>query len=277
MLTEDLFEFLSRANALSLTKYAEITVLFLAVVVVYFLTAKTKARNVVKGILGLIVLWLLSMVSHMYLTSYFLERLLYLAIFIVVVVFAPELRHSLERVVTTGFGGQKSAMTRSDVGEMLNAVADAVGNLSRRRVGALICFEKATDLQQYVNSGIMLDALCSSGLLINIFEKNTPLHDGAVIVRNNRVTAATCYLPLTEQYLSKSFGTRHRAALGLSEESDALIVVVSEETGNIACARDGKLLQFLTPEDVMALMVEHLYGKENSPRLNRMVSDCFEK
>jgi len=277
VLPENIVEFFNRVNALSLTKYAEILVLLMAVAMVYFLTAKTKARRVVEGILGLLIVLMLCIAFRLYMVSYFMEKLLYLAVFVAVVAFAPELRHGLERLVTGGFAGKKKTLTRSGVGEMANAVADAVGNLSRRRVGALICFEKNDNLQQYVDSGIILDAVCSSGLLINIFEKNTPLHDGAVIIRNNRVEAATCYLPLTDQYLSKNFGTRHRAALGLSEESDALVVVVSEETGNIACARNGKLLQFLTPEDVMALMVEHLYGKANTPEINRMVSACFEK
>lgn len=268
---------LNNFNALDPINYVEIAVLAVVVLMFYRMIARTRAVNMARGIIVLAIVFAVAFFLRLQIITYVLECSLYLMGFALVVLFAPELRHALERIGTLGLEAKKNDLTGTDVGEMLNAVADAVGNLSHRRVGALICFEKNTDLQEYVDSGIMLDALCSSGLLINIFEKNTPLHDGAVIIRKKRVVAATCYLPLTEQYLSKKYGTRHRAALGLSEESDALVVAVSEETGNITCARNGKFLQYLTPEDVMALMVEHLYGKENSPRLNGMVSACFEK
>lgn len=277
MATARMQAIMNNFNALDPINYVEIAVLAIAAVIFYRMIARTRAVNMAKGIMVLAAVFVVAFFLRLQIITYVLERSLYLVGFALVVLFAPELRHALPRIGTLGWGGKKNILSRNDIEEMLNAVADAVGNLSRRRVGALICFEKSTDLQVYVDKGIMLDALCSSGLLINIFEKNTPLHDGAVIIREKRVVAATCYLPLTEQYLSKKYGTRHRAAMGLSEESDALVVVVSEETGNITCARNGKFLQFLTPEDVMALMVEHLYGKENSPRLNGMVSACFDK
>jgi len=128
--------------------------------------------------------------------------------------------------------------------------------LAKTKTGALIALERETKLTEWDRTGILLDAIVTNQLLINIFEHNTPLHDGAVIIRENRISSATCYLPLTEsQTLSKELGTRHRAALGLSEVSDALVVVVSEETGTIAMAKEGNLTRNLSPEALKKLLV----------------------
>ena len=138
---------------------------------------------------------------------------------------------------------------------MLEALAATADNLSRHKIGALIVFERETGLGDYIETGIQIDGLISSELFENIFIPNTPLHDGAVIVRGNRIVAASCLLPLTEaRNLSQELGTRHRAAIGLSEQTDALVLVVSEETGTISLARGGALQRYLTNHDVKALL-----------------------
>lgn len=236
----------------------------------------TRAVSMIKGLLILLIGVALANFLHLRYMTYILERSFLFFVVAAAVVFAPELRRLLERLGSFAFFGRDSVISTEEISPMLHAVGDAVGNLSRRRVGALICFERHTGLQEFIDSGIALDSLVSSGLLINIFEKNTPLHDGAVIIRGNRIAAATCYLPMTDQFLPKSLGTRHRAAVGLSEQSDALILIVSEETGDISAARDGNLIRYLTANDVQALMVEHLYGNLKGEKLSKMISRCFE-
>ena len=277
MIAEGLHVLLTKADALTWTNYCEIIAIFLLAIFCLLSIMKTRAASMAKGFLVLLCLIVVAVFLKLPIFIYVLERFAYLFLFVAAVIFAPELRHSLEKIGNLEFLGRRKTISSDKAGNMINAIGDAVGNLSRRKVGALICFEEKTDLLEFIETGIALDALCSSGLLINIFEKNTPLHDGAVIIRKDRVVAATCYLPLTEQYLSKTYGTRHRAALGLSEVSDALIIVVSEETGNIAVAKDGQLRQFLTPQDVMGLLVEHLYGKKNVPEINSLIGSCYEK
>ena len=138
---------------------------------------------------------------------------------------------------------------------MLEEIIVAVSDLSKNRTGAIIAMEQDTGLNEYIETGVRIDGVISAGLLINIFEPNTPLHDGAVIIRKNRIAAAGCFLPLTEsQNLSKQLGTRHRAALGLTEISDSLVVIVSEETGVISFAREGKLSRYLDTKSLKEIL-----------------------
>ena len=237
----------------------------------------TRAVSMVRGLFILVFIFLCAKMLNLQLITYILERSVYFFIAAAAVVFAPELRRVLERMGTFRFLRSGASMGEQEVERVVKATVEAVANLSRRQVGALICFECNTGLQEIVDSGIQLDALLTSGLLINIFEKNTPLHDGAVVVRDNRVVAATCYLPLTDEVLSKDLGTRHRAALGISEQSDALTIVVSEETGRISVTRKGELLPYLTSDDVRALLTEVLFRDKNSSVLARMIDGCFTK
>ena len=139
--------------------------------------------------------------------------------------------------------------------DMLNAVTNATEIMSRRKIGALMVFERETGLEERIETGVPIDGLISDSLLLNIFEPDTPLHDGAVVIRGNRIVAASCLLPLTEaRNLSQELGTRHRSAIGISEQSDALVLVVSEETGTISLARNGELHRYLTGEDIKSLL-----------------------
>lgn len=138
---------------------------------------------------------------------------------------------------------------------MLDSVAHATKIMSKNKVGALMVFERATGLVERIETGVPVDGLISSGLIQNIFVKDTPLHDGAIIIRGNRIVAACCLLPLTEnRNLSQELGTRHRAAIGMSEQSDAMVLVVSEETGTISIARNGELMRYLTVDDVKDIL-----------------------
>ena len=171
------------------------------------------------------------------------------------VVFQPELRRALEQIGRGKLFHKGSELDEQELEEMLDAVAHATKVMSKNKVGALMVFERATGLAERIETGVPIDGLVSSGLLQNIFVKDTPLHDGAVIIRGNRVVAACCLLPLTEnRNLSQELGTRHRAAIGMSEQSDAMILVVSEETGTISIARNGELMRYLTVDDVKEIL-----------------------
>ena len=162
------------------------------------------------------------------------------------IVFQPELRAALEKVGGTSFSGLKNITTDLRESSALNSeievICNAVSDLARDKVGALIVIERSTKLGEYIKSGIVVDSVLSEQILKNIFFNKAPLHDGAVIIRDKRVHAAGCFLPLSAHNdIHSDLGTRHRAAIGLSETSDALIIVVSEETGNISIALDGNL------------------------------------
>ena len=143
---------------------------------------------------------------------------------------------------------------------MLDSVAHATKIMSKNKVGALMVFERSTGLEDRIETGVAVDGIVSSGLIQNIFVKDTPLHDGAVIIRGKRIIAACCLLPLTEnRNLSQELGTRHRAAIGLSEQSDAIVLVVSEETGAVSIARNGELMRYLIVDDVKEILRNSIF------------------
>ena len=216
----------------------------------------TRAWNLMKGIFVIIAFFILAAFFQMNTILWLGAKFLNVALIALVVVFQPELRTALEklgrqRFLLSLFKGQFHTASQRFSDHTLNDMVKASFEMGAVRTGALIVIEKDIALSEYERTGIPLDSLLSRQLLINIFEKNTPLHDGAIIVRGDRVVAATCYLPLTDNTeLSKDLGTRHRAAIGISEVSDALTIVVSEETGKISVATDGKLLHNVTIEQL---------------------------
>lgn len=176
------------------------------------------------------------------------------------VVFQPELRRALEQIgrgklfesILSNVGEHEDGLSN----EAIEGIAKACMHMSKYKTGALIVLEQETQLGDVERTGIKIDAVISSQLLINIFEKNTPLHDGAVIIKNNRVSAATCFLPLSDSMeISKDLGTRHRAAIGISEGTDALVLVVSEENGIISCVRNGKIKRGLDAELIKKILI----------------------
>ncbi len=208
----------------------------------------TRAWMLFRGILIIIGFFMIAAILQMHTILWLGEKMLSAGVIALIVVFQPELRRALEQLgrknlfsILSSFGLMKGAVKRFD-DKTKNDIVKACYEMGTVKTGALIVIEKDVKLSEYERTGITLDSLLSRQLLINIFEKNTPLHDGAIIVRGDRVVSATCYLPLSDNMeLSKELGTRHRAAVGISEVSDALTIVVSEETGNVSIARDGML------------------------------------
>jgi diadenylate cyclase len=216
----------------------------------------TRAWTLLKGIVVILVFCLVAAVFQMNTILWIMGKVVNVGIIAVVIVFQPELRRALESLgrknFLTGlfnFDSQKDQQRFSD--RTLNEIVKATFEMAKVKTGALIVMEQDSLLEEYERTGIMLDSLVSSQLLINIFEHNTPLHDGAVMVHGDRVVAATCYLPLSDNMeLSKELGTRHRAAVGLSEVTDALVIVVSEETGAVSVAIGGKIFRSLDAENL---------------------------
>lgn len=206
----------------------------------------TKAWNLFKGIIVILLFVLVSVIFQMNTILWLAERTLNVGLIALVIIFQPELRKALENLGEKNFFGKIFNFSKSDECKFsdrtIEELIKACYAMGKVRTGALIVIEDEILLNEYIRTGIDIDAILSSQLLINIFEKNTPLHDGAVIVRGDRVVSATCYLPLSDSLsLSKNLGTRHRAAVGVSEVSDSLTIVVSEETGKVSIASKGQI------------------------------------
>ncbi len=234
-----------------------VDILITAVVIYYMITwlRETRAMQLVKGIIVVFVVLALSDWFHLTIINYILSAIVQVGVFALVVLFQPELRSLLERLGRSRVGKLIDIATnepgQGDNGNdtVVDSIVDAVTDMSRERTGALIVIERDTKLGDHTKRGTKIDADVSKELLMNIFFKNSPLHDGAVIVRNGRIHSAGCFLPLTSNdNLSAELGTRHRAALGISEVSDAMIIVVSEESGRISIALGGSLTRNVTRE-----------------------------
>ncbi len=199
----------------------------------------TRAVQIGIGAVLVIAMYYFSEVAMLRTVNWFVGNLLTYVVFAAIVLFQADLRRVLSRL---GRASLFRHFTRRGVtNEMVEEIVTAVGMLSERRVGALIAIEKDIGLRTYVDSGIYLDARVTYDLLVSVFQLESPLHDGAVIIQENRVAAASCFLPLTVNAQSTSLGTRHRAAIGLTEESDAVALIVSEETGIVSLVRDGEI------------------------------------
>ena len=236
----------------------------------YHMLIHTRAATLIKGLLILLIILMCSKWANLHVISWLLEKGMTVILVALPVVFQPELRRALEQIGRSRWlskGGNE--LDDAEVNDVLNAVTNASVDMSRRKVGALMVFERNTGLEERIETGIAIDGILSEALLLNIFEKDTPLHDGAVIIRGNRIVAATCLLPLTEnRNLSRELGTRHRAALGVTEQSDAIVVVVSEETGTISIARNGELMRYLHGDDVREILSDALFAKSTTAKDN---------
>ena len=236
---------------------------------VYLMLKNTRAATLVKGLLVLVGFMIICRTLNLHVISWLLEKSMTVIMVALPVVFQPELRRALEQIGRGKLFRKGSELDEQEINAMLDAIASATKAMSAAKVGALMVFERATGLVERIETGVPIDGLVSSGLIQNIFVKDTPLHDGAVIIRGHRVVAACCLLPLTEnRNLSQELGTRHRAAIGLSEQSDAMVLVVSEETGAISIARNGELMRYLTVDDVKdilrnAIVQPHAAGKDS--------------
>ena len=217
--------------------------------------AGTKIMSLIQGVVLFILLKFVAEWIGFTTITYLMNQVITYGVIAGVVIFAPEIRSGLEKFGRSTQQVFLQTQQVSDDEKLVEALIKSVAYMSPRKIGALISIERTQTLQEYISTGIPLDADISSQLLINIFIPNTPLHDGAVIIRGNKIATACSYLPLSESMaISKEFGTRHRAAIGLSENSDALTIVVSEETGGISITSKGEFLHDLTKEHFEAIL-----------------------
>jgi diadenylate cyclase len=228
------------------------------------LIRETRAEQLLKGILLILLLIPISSILKLTMLGWILNKTITIGILTIIIIFQPEIRRALEHIGRSTFT-EKHLLDDDEVMErVINEVGEAVENLSKSKTGALIVIENRTGLAEVINTGTKLDALVSAALLENIFVVNTPLHDGATIIRNDRIVAAGCFLPLTNnENISKLLGTRHRAGIGVSEVSDALTIIVSEETGTISLAVNGKLTRNYTKERLKDILIRILKAKQN--------------
>lgn len=250
----------------SITDYIiEIIDILLVTYVIYKLMTLirgTRAVQLLKGIMVIIGGWAVSSFFGLDTLSWLMSEAMTYGVLAVIIIFQPELRRALEQLGRGRFFARTSSPDDRLLKEAVTNTVKAVQYLAKRRIGALIVFERETGLNDYIETGISIEGKLTSELMINIFIPNTPLHDGAVIVQKNQVMAAGCYLPLSENpFISKELGTRHRAALGLSELTDCLAVVVSEETGKIAVSKNGEMHRDLSAEELENLLSKEL-GEE---------------
>ncbi len=257
-----------------ITDIIEIIILAFLIYQVVKWIKNTRAWTLVKGLVVVMLFWFLAVIFQLNVVKWIISNTINVGIIAILIVFQPELRKALEQL------GKKNIVRSiiifddaKDKGERfsdhsLNEIIRATFELARNKTGALMVIEEGTPLNEFESTGIFIDSMISSELLINIFEKNTPLHDGAVILRGNRIVAATCYLPLSDNMqLSKDLGTRHRAGIGISELSDSLTIIVSEETGKVSIAREGKLIRNVDGDYLRAKLIDAQKKSTDNNRL----------
>ena len=219
----------------------------------------TRAIQLLKGIMVIVVAWLISTYFELKTFQWLMSQAFTYGVLAIIIIFQPELRRALEKIGSGKLFLRHSNLDKEVLTKFTDEIVKTVTYLSKRRIGALIVIENEIGLTDYIESGTILNADISSEILINIFTPNTPLHDGAVIIRSNKIIAAACYLPLTEnKVINKDLGTRHRAAIGMSEVSDAVTVISSEETGIISVAINGKIIRGLNEEKLKNVILSEL-------------------
>lgn len=233
------------------------------------LIRETRAEQLVKGIFAIFVFekisgegWL-----ELYTINWILKNTMTVGVIAILIVFQPELRRGLEYIGRSRFFTKSFLEIKGEsLSKTVEEIVEACASLSRQKIGALIVLERETGLNEVVETGTKINGIVSSNLLINIFIPNTPLHDGAVIIKEDIIKAAACFLPLTENMnLSKELGTRHRAALGISERSDSLAIIVSEETGSISIAENGTIARHLDSKTLKQILID-MYKPKDSPQ-----------
>ena len=250
------------AISIGITDIMEIIILAYLVYKLLLWIKNTRAWTLLKGILTIVVCVSIVYLLQMDTLIYIVNRGISIAIIAAIVVFQPEIRKVLEQLGEKKFISSLLPLDNVRTVQQLfsdktmNELLKATVEMAKVKTGALIVIEQNETLEEFERTGIKVDALLSSQLLINIFEHNTPLHDGAVVVRGDRITAATCYLPLSDNmHLSKELGTRHRAGVGISEVTDSMTIIVSEETGHISVAYRGELERKLTGEQLKEKLI----------------------
>ena len=223
----------------------------------------TKAVQLANGILLILIARVLAGWAQLTTVTFLLDQIVSWSVIGIIVIFQPEISRGLEKLGRVSIFSDREGSERKQQEKLVKELDKAIQYMSKRRIGALITIEQKTGLDDYIETGIKLDALVTGELLINIFIPNTPLHDGAVIVKGNRVVVASAYLPLSDNaMIPKSLGTRHRAAVGISEVTDAITVVVSEETGGVTITRNGQFMVDLSQQEYLKYLRAELVTSE---------------
>lgn len=239
-------------STISLLDFLDIIIVTVVFYQLYRMIRDTRALALSKGIFVLIVATLVSRWLNLHVIYWLLQKTMTVVVVALPVVFQPELRRALEKLGRVPIIAGGDSPQREETQKIIRELSNAASTLSKNSIGALVVLERGTGLSDYIETGIEIDGKVSSALLVNIFIPNTPLHDGAVIIRNGRVMAAGCLLPLSEDdRISKDLGTRHRAGIGMSEQSDAIVLIVSEETGAISVAKGGVLTRLSDAEELV--------------------------
>ncbi|HEY2419871.1 MAG TPA: diadenylate cyclase CdaA [Neobacillus sp.] len=246
----------------SLASIVDIALVWYVIYKLINLIRGTKAVQLLKGIVVILLVRVVSEFFGLRALSWIMQQTINWGFLAVIIIFQPELRRALEQLGRGRFFSRSSNSDDDDQQKTVDAILKAAEYMAKRRIGALISIERETGMSDYIETGIRLDSNISSELLINIFIPNTPLHDGAVIIQKNTVSAAACYLPLSESpFISKELGTRHRAALGISEVTDSVTVIVSEETGAISLTKNGELHRDIKAEELKEVLSKELLLK----------------
>lgn len=240
----------------------EIAILWFVFYKVMLFFEGTRAVRVLRGIIVLVFAFFAFQILRLETLDWLLTHLFAISVIGILVIFQPEIRQGLARL-----GGQnifRPGLYEEELDKMLNEIVEAADGLSKGKIGALIAIEKDDSLKEYIESGVKIDSRVSAELLQTIFTPNSLLHDGGAVMQHNRIAAAGCLFPLTEKPdLSRVFGTRHRAAIGLSEQTDALIIIVSQETGNISLCRNGRLMRDLDLNTLLQNLKNNFKYKKN--------------
>ncbi len=264
-ITDLIGKYMKTLDSLQIRKTDVVEVIILAFLLYQVMVwiKRTRAWALLKGFSVLLIFIFLAWAFQLNTILWLAQNVFSLGITALIIVFQPELRRALEQlgqqnILNSVFSLDNSKEESARFSDKtVNELIKAVYEMAKVKTGALIVIEKNTPLHEYERTGITLDSLLSSQLLINIFEHTTPLHDGAIIVRGDRVVSATCYLPLSDNmFLSKELGTRHRAAVGVSEVTDSITIVVSEETGKVSVASDGKLMRDVKEDELREQLIE---------------------
>lgn len=253
------FDIILRMNIYDLIDISIVAYIFYKI---FMFIKDTRAAQVLKGILFLLVATQLSDTFNLHTLYWILVNTLEIGVIAVIIIFQPEFRAGLEHIGRTKFNffGKNNISTSEEIlNKTIEEIVEALYSLSRQKIGALIVMERQTKIGDIINTGTIIDAEISRQLLINIFIPNTPLHDGAVVIRDSKVKAAACFLPLTQSKdLSKDLGTRHRAGIGVSEVSDCITLMVSEETGGVSIAKAGKLYRNISKDRMTNILRSNL-------------------
>lgn len=260
----DLTSLLSIIKNITIINIVDIVIVAYIFYKLFILIRETRAEQLIKGLILILVVMKLSELLGFVTLHWIIQNTLTVGLIALIVIFQPELRKALEHLGRSRFLTKKFFDTDEEIERVVSEIVTAAVNLSESKTGALIVLEQDTGLTDFMQNGVRIDGNISSGLLENIFVENTPLHDGAVIIRRDRIAAAACVLPLTEQQIKKDLGTRHRASLGITENSDAIAIVVSEETGIISLAINGKLTRNYNSDRLRMVLTKVLQHNMNS-------------